>query len=507
MIDLFGDFPDLAHQCLENLKKYGAIVEKDIGGYKYSQVGSSVIRVGEPLDNGEFLSPVMDHDDRGIPSVARSKELEKVCDKFVEGLQTFVDTTSVVGALFGDYDRSRLIVPPAYGDQIYTNTVVEEATQRKKVRDPPHWLLEKQLKEGNELIIATDTPDRYKLRLEQKTGPSPDDLSLKTNCDEMANAVFPSPAYYKEHADIHVDQVERDDVLEMRYFFKGSFQQKFLSRSQDARYAVSRHGSTTIIANRSNTIVGTSDKRSTDFYYFTNMDAHARSLQFFQHKDTRLLGYDSVSRKSSFADVVTEEHSKGLYILTEIPISGRVVIRGGQVFFHGVSLRPGNNFVTRLVPVNIKGRPVDPDVIVLWFERKRRKRRARVVQYREEGPVEVEVEVTTYGDEAIYKQVRESDLLRDGGIEIMPNDAGVVFNSTYGHSRCSALTLERHSRVTEASDELIVVCDTIQIAGIVKQTYTSGVSDLVSELDAWEKVDLTDFVTSQDVEQILDDDM
>lgn len=370
-MDFFKGNEDLEDQIYESLKQHGLIdgVETDFGGQKYTLADGEYYQQGQLGGEEGYAVPVMVHNDWQVPVIKPDKENWQAKNRFSEGLKRFEDCTKEVGDLFESYDMTRLEVPQKHIASSYTETILSEVKSNSIIRDPPSWVVELLRKKGNRTFkVATNRTEKFSYDKEV-VYPSAEDIVLSSNVGEFKTGIFLSPAYYKFKRKIDIMTQETDTAYEIRYWFKGKYQTRFLSKSQEVFYHVSDLGADTLVSNKSKGSgkEGSFQHTCTDFFFFGS-EMEYRHLQYFQTEAPLGMRNDVIFRKSSVWNTYKLVFDLNSYVMFKHPIFGLVEYTEETFRVKGIPMEFGRNFIYRIKRVWVER--VDPSIE--WIDKVRR---------------------------------------------------------------------------------------------------------------------------------------
>lgn len=257
----------------KSLLAAGIIPSEDVkfGGNTYTVDDGTFFQHNQIPENGLFSVPVMEHNDWQIPHIKDDDEEWTAKIRFADSLKEFTDGTKEVGSLFKPYDMTRLGSTPTHIGTAFVETVMSYIDEEAIVRDPPRWVMALARKSGiRDLKISTSRPDRYENFTNSIVDESDKDIVLSSNLGLNRIGIFLSPAYYMKERKIDINMFTHEDSLELRYWYKGKYQIRYLSRSPNRSYHVSKFGADTLISQYDNetSILGSFQHSVTDFFFF-----------------------------------------------------------------------------------------------------------------------------------------------------------------------------------------------------------------------------------------------
>jgi len=353
-IDPLDGFEAEKDILLQALIRAGLVCENELkcGGETYTVKDGNCFQQGQIPEKDSFAVPVMEHNDWQVPKIAEDEDDWTAKIRFADGLKQFTDNTRQVGKLFEPFDMTRLGGAAPYVSSSYVQTVMDYVVEDCVVRDAPTWVTALAKKKGiRNIKISTMRPDRYTKVENDVVDESAVDIVLTSNLSTYSTAIFLSPAYYMMNRKIQLVWYLNEESIELRYWLKGKYQTKYLSRSAEVSYHVSKHGVDTLVdrASKQTSIEGSFTHSATDFFFFEKSDQRIRHLQFFQHVKQRLLDFSEVYRKSSVYNIYTPVLEGAWYLITDKPLPARIKAGNhGTIKWDNDVITAGKQFVYKV---------------------------------------------------------------------------------------------------------------------------------------------------------------
>jgi len=358
-MDLFEGMDDVRDMLLDSLKTHGIIVgtETAFGGETYSYSEKCFFQHGQLPENESFAVPNMEYNEWQVPIIEPDMDNWDAKVRLADGLKTFTDATKTVGSLFKPYDMSRLSVPHERIQSSYIETVMDFIEEEVIIRDAPKWVMAQASKKGvRKIKISTWRQERYENSSYEIVEESSKDIVLAANTRDFRVGVFLSPAFFKHSRKIDITTLQTEESLEVRYWFKGRFQSRYLSVDPSVTYHVSKHGPDTLVSDHAEGSArpGSFQHTITDFFFFSDDEPRIKHLQYFQKWEKKGIMTSAVSRKSSVWNTYKEIAEKGEYLITDLPLPDEVDFVDGKIFWGEILIPFGKQFVYRIHRVEEK---------------------------------------------------------------------------------------------------------------------------------------------------------